>query len=135
MKWQDSTKVIITQKLHRIRNWEFQNMLNGMCTIEMNWKPPKSKIRPKCGCVPFQSVWATIWLTNLQFKVIVMRNDRLISGKLWKCWIHCYNATFDWQIYNFLLKASIRTFSAQQRNKKKKKKGIFLFLVYKLEGF
>ena len=35
MKWQDSIKVIITQKLHQIRNWEFHNMLNGMSTIEM----------------------------------------------------------------------------------------------------
>ena len=35
MKWQDSTKVIITQKLLRIRNWEFQNMWNGMCTMEI----------------------------------------------------------------------------------------------------
>ena len=35
MKWQDSIKVIITQKLHQIRNWEFHNMLYGMSTIEM----------------------------------------------------------------------------------------------------
>ena len=35
LKWQDSIKVIITQKLHQIRNWEFHNMLNGMSTIEM----------------------------------------------------------------------------------------------------
>ena len=35
MKWQDSIKVIITQKLHQIRNWEFHNMLNGMSTIEI----------------------------------------------------------------------------------------------------
>ena len=35
MKWQDSIKVIITQNLHQIRNWEFHNMLNGMSTIEM----------------------------------------------------------------------------------------------------
>ena len=35
MKWQDSIKGIITQKLHQIRNWEFHNMLNGMSTIEM----------------------------------------------------------------------------------------------------
>ena len=25
MKWQDSIKVIITQKLHQLRNWEFHN--------------------------------------------------------------------------------------------------------------
>ena len=35
LKWQDSIKVIITQKLHQLRNWEFHNMLNGMSTIEM----------------------------------------------------------------------------------------------------
>ena len=35
MEWQDSIKVIITQKLHQIRNWEFHNMLYGMSTIEM----------------------------------------------------------------------------------------------------
>ena len=35
MEWQDSIKVIITQKLHQIRNWEFHNMLYGMSTIEI----------------------------------------------------------------------------------------------------
>ena len=35
MEWQDSKKVIITQKLHQIRNWEFHNMLYGMSTIEI----------------------------------------------------------------------------------------------------
>ena len=35
MEWQDSIKMIITQKLHQIRNWEFQNMLYGMSTIEI----------------------------------------------------------------------------------------------------
>ena len=29
------------------------------------------------------------------------------GGKLWNCWIHCYNATFDWQICNFLLKVAV----------------------------
>ena len=35
MEWQDSIKVIITQKLHQIRNWEFHNMLYEMSTIEI----------------------------------------------------------------------------------------------------
>ena len=35
MKWQDSIKVIITQKLHQIRNWKLYNMLYGMSTIEI----------------------------------------------------------------------------------------------------
>ena len=48
MKWQDSIKVIITQKLHQIRNWEFLNMLNGMSTIEMI-ENLKIEIWPKIG--------------------------------------------------------------------------------------
>ena len=35
MEWQDFIKVIITQKLHQISNWEFHNMLYGMSTIEI----------------------------------------------------------------------------------------------------
>ena len=56
MKWQDSTKVIITQKLHRIRNWEFQNMLNGMCTIEMieNLKIENSTKMWVCAISPYE---------------------------------------------------------------------------------
>ena len=56
MKWQDSTKVIITQKLHRIRNWEFQNMWNGMCTIEMieNLKIENSTKMWVCAISPYE---------------------------------------------------------------------------------
>ena len=56
MKWQDSTKVIITQKLHRIRNWEFQNMWNGMCTIEMieNLQIENSTKMWMCAISPYE---------------------------------------------------------------------------------
>ena len=55
------------------------------------------------------------------------------DGKLWNCWIHCYNATFQWQIYNFLLKASVQTFVSNKEIKSKS--GLyfcFLFLNWKV---
>ena len=81
MKWQDSTKVIITQKLHRIRNWEFQSMWNGMCTIEMieNVKIENSTkiwvcaispyhrrlMQRGCRQIPCAFDWCTLWITSL----------------------------------------------------------------------
>ena len=39
-------------KMYIIRNWEFQNMWNGMCTIEMI-ENLKIKIRPNLGVCHF----------------------------------------------------------------------------------
>ena len=33
------------------------------------------------------------------------------DGTLWNCWI---NATFDWQFYNFFLKASVQMLLAKK---------------------
>ena len=48
MKWQDSTKVTITQKLHRIRNWwEFQNNVERNVHYRNDWKPQNRKFDKK----------------------------------------------------------------------------------------
>ena len=52
----------------------------------------------------------------------------------WNCWIHCYN-TFDWQIKNFILKASVRTILAKTQIKRKSGKHFcFLFLNWKVSS-
>ena len=56
------------------------------------------------------------------------------EGKLWNCWIHCYNATFDWQICYYLLKASVQTNEAHKQIKIKSRLQ-FSFLISKLRGF
>ena len=75
MKWQDSTKVIITQKLHRIRNWEFQNMSNGMCTIEMieNLKIENSTKMWVCAISPYERrfVWKAIALSLSKVSILL----------------------------------------------------------------
>ena len=60
MKWQDSIKVIITQKLHQIRNWEFQKYYTKLetenfticwmeCPLSKWLKISNTKIWPKIG--------------------------------------------------------------------------------------
>ena len=49
MKWQDSIKVIITQKLHQIRNWEFHNNVVRNVHYRNYWKSHNRKFDRKSG--------------------------------------------------------------------------------------
>ena len=66
----------------------------------------------------------------------VLKRNKVIymhDSKLWNCWIHCYNATFDWHIYNPLLKASVHTLLANKDIKRKfGLRFCFLFLNWKV---
>ena len=56
-------------------------------------------------------------------KVIAIWNDSFVMTNYnYDCWIHCYNATLDWQVFNFSI-------WKQTEIKRKKMVNIFVFLI------
>ena len=80
MKWQDYIKVIITQRLHQIRNWEFHNYVERNVHYRNDWKSQNRKFDRKSGDttvrmtaddIPYVPIKITIGLSAwITFKVV-----------------------------------------------------------------
>ena len=98
------------------------------------------RFHEKCSLDRFLKVC----MTHLQNTVEILKRSKVTgtwNDSLWwqtisNSWIHCYNnnnATFDWQMYNFIIKASVQTLVANKEIKRKSGLGFcFLFLKWKV---